>query len=66
MEFLRKIRTLDGYRETPVIAVSMRETSSIEFEDLVQGFLVKGFGSNDLLEALKHAGLPISLETAVQ
>jgi PAS domain S-box-containing protein len=57
-DLMRQIRSLEKHRATPIIAVSMPQKDDTAVEDQVQGFLMKPFGSAELLEALKHAGVP--------
>jgi CheY-like chemotaxis protein len=60
LKLVGKIRSMRAYRETPIIVVSMLERGDLELEDQVQAFLTKPVDADELLGALKHAGLPIS------
>jgi len=59
-ELLKKIRSMQHHRNTPIIVISALEENDLEKIPLpVQGFLTKPVDGHDLLEALKRAGINI-------
>jgi len=56
-EALRSIRSLPGFKSTPVIVVSMFEEQDVAIPEPVQGFLTKPVAPGRLFAALQRAGV---------
>jgi CheY-like chemotaxis protein len=59
---LAQIRSLQNYRETPVIVVSVIDRKDVAISYGIQGFLTKPVGQKELVAALEHSGIAMERE----
>jgi CheY-like chemotaxis protein len=60
-EVLARIRSLETYRNTPIVVISGCERADLEIPIDVESFLTKPVRSEHLLRELKRIGVPVRI-----